>query len=61
MCVFEAPGEAGVYIAVLNLDLLRTHRNNDVMGDKYRRPEKYGILSEEKYKVLLADSSINIR
>ena len=48
MCVFESPGEAGVYIAVLNLDLLRTNRNNDIMGDKYRRPEKYGILSEEK-------------
>ncbi len=32
MCVMEAPGEPGVYIAVLDLDMLRMHRNNDVMG-----------------------------
>ena len=22
--------------------------NNDIMGDKYRRPDRYGILSDEK-------------
>ncbi len=42
MCVFEAPGEPGVYVAVLELDRLRTHRSNDIMGDKYRHPPKYG-------------------
>ncbi len=46
MCVFEAPDDPGVYVAELNLDQLRTHRNNDVMGDKYRRPETYGILAD---------------
>ena len=45
MCVLEAPGEPGVYVAELDLDRLRTHRSNDIMGDKYRHPEKYGILS----------------
>ena len=45
MCVLEAPGEPGVYVAELDLDRLRTHRRNDIMGDKYRHPEKYGILS----------------
>ena len=45
MCVLEAPGEPGVYVAELDLDKLRTHRSNDIMGDKYRHPEKYGILS----------------
>ena len=45
MCVLEAPGEPGVYVAELDLDSLRTHRSNDIMGDKYRHPEKYGILS----------------
>ena len=45
MCVLEAPGAPGVYIATLDLDMLRTHRRNDVMGDKYRCPEKYGMLS----------------
>ncbi len=45
MCMLEAPGEPGVYIAELDLDKLRTHRNRDVMGDKYRHPEVYQILS----------------
>lgn len=45
MCVLEASGELGVYVAELDLDRLRTHRSNDIMGDKYRHPEKYGILS----------------
>ena len=44
MCVMEAPGAPGVYMATLDLDMLRTHRRDDVMGDKYRRPEKYGTL-----------------
>ena len=44
MCVLEAPGNPGVYIAALDLDQLRRHRKNDVMGDPYRRPEVYGIL-----------------
>ena len=48
MCVMEAPGAPGVYIATLDLDMLRAHRRNDVMGDKYRCPEKYGILLEDK-------------
>ena len=47
MCVFEASGDPGVYVAELDLDRLRTHRSNDVMGDKYRRPDKYAILSDE--------------
>ena len=45
MCVFEAPGACGVYVAELDLDSLRIHRRNDVMGDKYRRPEKYAPLT----------------
>ena len=47
MCVFEAPGEPGVYIAELDLDRLREHRSNDIMGDKYRHPEKYDILADK--------------
>ena len=45
MCVMDALGAPGVYIATLDLDMLRDHRRNDVMGDKYRCPEKYGIIS----------------
>ena len=44
MCVLEAPEEEGIYIAELDLDQLRNHRRDDVMGDKYRRPDVYGIL-----------------
>ncbi len=44
MCVFEAPGEAGIYVAELDLGRLRKHRAKDVMGDGYRRPETYNIL-----------------
>ena len=44
MCVFEAPEGEGIFLAELDLDQLRTHRGNDVMGDKYRRPAVYGIL-----------------
>ncbi|MDE6529790.1 MAG: carbon-nitrogen hydrolase family protein [Lachnospiraceae bacterium] len=44
MCVFEAPEEEGVYIAKIDLDLLREYRANEVMGNKYRHPGNYGIL-----------------
>ena len=44
MCVFEAPEEEGVYIAELDLDMLREYREHEVMGEKYRHPEKYGIM-----------------
>ena len=44
MCVFKAPEEAGVYTAELDLALLRRHRCEDVMGDKYRQKGKYAAL-----------------
>ena len=44
MCVFEAPSAPGVYVATLDLDRLRAHRSSDVMGDKYRHPDKYKSL-----------------
>lgn len=44
MCIFEAPGEEGVYLAELDMDMLREYRAGEVMGNKYRHPEKYGIL-----------------
>ena len=45
MCVFEAPAEEGVYVAALDLGMLRGHRERDVMGDKFRHPGSYGCLS----------------
>lgn len=48
MCVFEAPEEPGVYLAELDLDQLRRYRAEEVMGDRYRRPEAYGLLGEHQ-------------
>ena len=45
MCILEAPEKEGIYLAEINMDMLRTYRENEVMGDKYRHPEKYGILT----------------
>lgn len=45
MCILEAPSEAGVYVAQIDLKLLRQYREKEVMGDKYRRPEAYGVLA----------------
>ncbi len=44
MCVFEAPEEDGVYTAEIDMDMLRSYRRDEIMGYKYRHPEKYGIL-----------------
>lgn len=44
MCIFEAPGEEGVFLAEIDLELLREYRVHEVMGNKYRHPDKYGIL-----------------
>lgn len=59
MCVMEAPEEPGVYIATLDLDMLRTHRSDDIMGDKYRRPEKYGILSDVNVKDVIGGEFVH--
>lgn len=45
MCILEAPEEEGVFLAEIDLDLLREYRANEVTGDKYRHPDKYGILN----------------
>ena len=59
MCAFEAPGDPGVYVAELDLDQLRTHRSNDIMGDKYRRPEKYGILSDTNFRDVIGGEFVH--
>ncbi len=59
MCVLEAPGEPGVYVAELDIDRLRTHRSNDIMGDKYRHPEKYGILSDPDVRNVISGEFVH--
>ena len=48
MCVLEAPEAEGVYIAELDLAMLRAYRDAEVMGGKYRHPEKYGELLKKQ-------------
>ena len=45
MCILEAPEKEGIYLTEIDMVMLRTYRENEVMGDKYRHPEKYGILT----------------
>ena len=45
-CLLETDGKEGVFIAELDMDMLREYRNHEVHGNAYRRPEKYGILVE---------------
>ncbi len=59
MCVFEAPRGPGVYVAVLDLDRLRNHRSGDIMGDKYRRAEIYGILSDTGVKGVIGGEFVH--
>ena len=47
MCIFEAPEAEGVYLAGIDMDMLREYREHEVMGEKYRHPDKYGILTKE--------------
>ena len=47
-CILEAGEEPGVYIADLDLDMLRDYRKKEVHGNAYRRPEVYGLLISEK-------------
>lgn len=45
-CVFEAGCEEGIFMATLDVDLLREYRKREVWGSVNRRPELYGILTE---------------
>lgn len=44
MCILEADGRPGIYLAEFDLDILREYRKNEVHGNAYRHPEKYGLL-----------------
>ena len=46
-CLLETAGEEDVYIAELDMDMLRRYRQQEVHGNASRHPEKYGILVED--------------
>lgn len=47
-CILQAKGQEGIYIAELPLEQLRHYRKNEVHGNAYRRPKKYGLLTDTK-------------
>ena len=47
-CLFLADGEEGIYIAELDVDMLRNYRETEVHGNAFRRPQKYYGLTENK-------------
>lgn len=47
-CILEADEEEGLYIASLDLDMIRNYRKKEVHGNAYRHPDKYGILTSNQ-------------
>ena len=47
-CILEAGETEGIFLATLDLDLLREYRRMEVHGNAYRRPELYGLLTRPK-------------
>lgn len=46
-CVFKADGKEGIYIASIDMDMLRKYREEEIHGNKYRRPDKYSLLIKD--------------
>ena len=46
-CVLEADESEGVFMAELDVDMLRNYRHCEVWGIKNRRPELYGEISDK--------------
>ena len=44
----QASGEEGIFLAEFDLDRMREYRKNEVHGNAYRHPKKYGLLTEER-------------
>ena len=49
-CILQAASDEGIYLASLDLDMLRRYRETEVHGNAYRHPRKYGALTEEGIK-----------
>lgn len=47
MCIFEAGSEEGIYVAKLDVDMLREYRKREVWGRNNRRPDLYGVLADK--------------
>lgn len=49
-CIMQAGDDEGIYIAELDVDMLRSYREHEVHGNAYRHPDKYSILTEERIR-----------
>lgn len=49
-CILQAGEEEGIYLASLDLDQLRRYRSEEVMGNAYRHPKKYGLLVDTRIR-----------
>lgn len=49
MCVLDAGEKPGIYMAEFDLDLMRDYRSREVHGNKYRRPDRYHLLVEDRH------------
>ena len=47
-CILQAPGKEGIYIADLDIDMIRRYRKSEVHGNAYRHPRKYGLLLDTR-------------
>lgn len=45
-CICLAGDQEGIYMAELDLEQLRRYREREVHGNAYRRPSKYGLLTD---------------
>ncbi len=49
-CLLQAGGEEGIYVAELDVDMLRKYRESEVHGNAYRRPSKYAMMTDSAKK-----------
>lgn len=47
-CILQAGGEEGIFLAELDLERLREYREQEVHGNAYCHPRKYGLLIDPK-------------
>ncbi len=49
-CILQADGAEGIYICELDVELLRSYRECEALGNAYRHPKKYGKLTDPAIK-----------
>lgn len=47
-CILQADESEGIFVAKLDLAMLRRYREEEIHGNAYRRPQKYGALCENR-------------